>query len=225
VVLADQDDEYGNHVLLNHSDGYETFYAHLLSTSVTVGEVVKRRQQIGTVGSTGKSTAPHLHFEIRQDGVPLDPFEVVAEEVGGARQPLALGTGAHVSRAEASTADYVWPVSGQVTQGYSSAHRALDVASRAGRPVYAVADGTVVLSGEDDHRHGIHLLIEHGNGDESFYSHLSVAHVQAGQEVEIGQQIGEVGSTGMASGPHLHLEMRRGGLRLNPLDILPEITE
>jgi murein DD-endopeptidase MepM/ murein hydrolase activator NlpD len=225
VVLVDQDVEYGNHVLLDHSDGYETFYAHLQSASVTVGEAVKEQQQIGTIGNTGQSTGPHLHFEIRKDGVPLDPFEVVAEEVGGTRQPLAWGTGAHVSRAEASTADYAWPVSGHVTQGYSSAHRALDIASRAGEPVHAVADGTVVLYDEDAHLHGIHVPIDHGNGDESFYSHLSAAHVQAGQEDEIGQEIGEVGSTGMATAPHLHLEIRRRGLGLNPFNVLPEIEE
>ena len=222
VVLVDHDDDYGIHVLLDHGNGYETFYAHLRGAGVTAGEEVRKQQQIGVVGNTGKSTGPHLHFEIRKDGVPLDPYEVVT---GGARLSFALGTGATVNRMEGSTGEYVWPVSGRVTRGYSSEHEALDIANLAGSPVHAVADGTVVLSDRDNDRHGIHILVEHADGSESFYSHLGAAFVEAGQKVKMGQQIGEVGSTGMSTGPHLHLEIRKDGLRLNPFDVLPEIGE
>lgn len=65
---------YGNHVIVDHGNGFTTLYAHLNSIFVRPGESVSRGQQIGTVGNTGNSTGPHLHFEIRYQGVPRNPF-------------------------------------------------------------------------------------------------------------------------------------------------------
>jgi murein DD-endopeptidase MepM/ murein hydrolase activator NlpD len=65
---------YGNHVIIDHGNGFTTLYAHLTSIFVKPGESVTRGEQIGTVGSTGNSTGPHLHFEIRYQGVPRNPF-------------------------------------------------------------------------------------------------------------------------------------------------------
>jgi len=65
---------YGNAVLVVHSGGLTTFYAHLSSTSVKVGQSLNRGQEVGKVGSTGWSTGPHLHFETRLDGTPYDPM-------------------------------------------------------------------------------------------------------------------------------------------------------
>jgi murein DD-endopeptidase MepM/ murein hydrolase activator NlpD len=64
---------YGNHVVLRHYNGLETLYAHLSKTNVKVGEVVKAGQQLGLGGSTGRSTGPHLHFEVRYQGHTIDP--------------------------------------------------------------------------------------------------------------------------------------------------------
>ena len=65
---------YGNVVVLNHGNGISTVYAHLSSYSVHAGDTVHRGQVIARVGSTGWSTGPHLHFEVRQDGQPTDPL-------------------------------------------------------------------------------------------------------------------------------------------------------
>jgi hypothetical protein len=64
---------YGRWVEINHGNGYRTRYAHLNSQSVSVGQSVKKGQKIGTVGSTGGSSGPHLHYELRRNGVALKP--------------------------------------------------------------------------------------------------------------------------------------------------------
>jgi murein DD-endopeptidase MepM/ murein hydrolase activator NlpD len=64
---------YGNLVVVRHPSGYETRYAHLSAVSVQVGDQVGAGQQVGNVGTTGYSTGPHLHFELRHDGTPIDP--------------------------------------------------------------------------------------------------------------------------------------------------------
>jgi len=64
---------YGQHIVINHGNGYETLYAHLSKFSCKVGQKVKRGQLIGHVGSTGKSTGAHLHYEVHKDGVPINP--------------------------------------------------------------------------------------------------------------------------------------------------------
>jgi murein DD-endopeptidase MepM/ murein hydrolase activator NlpD len=64
---------YGNHVVIDHGYGYETLYGHMFKVKVHAGEAVKRGEVIGWVGSTGKSTGPHCHYEVHKNGQPVDP--------------------------------------------------------------------------------------------------------------------------------------------------------
>jgi len=75
VIFAGMDEEYGNLVIVEHGMGLESRYAHNDRLSVRVGDRVRRGQMIAAAGSTGNSTAPHLHFEIRKNGMPVDPIE------------------------------------------------------------------------------------------------------------------------------------------------------
>jgi murein DD-endopeptidase MepM/ murein hydrolase activator NlpD len=65
---------YGNHVVLSHGFGYETLYGHMVRVKSRVGQTVKRGEVIGWVGSTGKSTGPHLHYEVHKNGKQIDPI-------------------------------------------------------------------------------------------------------------------------------------------------------
>lgn len=77
VIFVGSLSVYGNAILINHGGGYSTFYAHLSGFSVSNGATVSRGQRIGSVGSTGWSTGPHLHFEIRINGTPQNPLNYV----------------------------------------------------------------------------------------------------------------------------------------------------
>jgi murein DD-endopeptidase MepM/ murein hydrolase activator NlpD len=73
VIAAGSDAEYGRVAVVDHGGGLVTLYGHNAEIAVTEGETVRRGQRIASVGSTGRSTAPHLHFEVRYDGYALDP--------------------------------------------------------------------------------------------------------------------------------------------------------
>ncbi|MDR0787319.1 MAG: M23 family metallopeptidase [Gemmatimonadota bacterium] len=78
VTEAGEDQIYGKYVRIRHADGYETVYGHASDLFVTRDDEVARHQVIALTGNTGSSTAPHLHFEVWKDGVPVDPRSVVS---------------------------------------------------------------------------------------------------------------------------------------------------
>jgi murein DD-endopeptidase MepM/ murein hydrolase activator NlpD len=73
VIMAQWYGGYGNYILIDHGGGYSTGYGHLSAMYVSNGQSVKRGQAIGAIGMTGEATGPHLHFEVRIDGKPVDP--------------------------------------------------------------------------------------------------------------------------------------------------------
>ncbi|GGA45536.1 peptidoglycan DD-metalloendopeptidase family protein [Psychrobacillus lasiicapitis] len=77
VEAAGWDGTYGNRIIVNHQNGYKTTYAHLSSISVSVGDVVPQGSKLGIMGSTGRSTGTHLHFEVKKNGVTIDPLSVL----------------------------------------------------------------------------------------------------------------------------------------------------
>ena len=85
VVAANYDNHgYGNHVIINHGYGYETLYGHMVRIKARMGQVVNRGEVIGWIGSTGKSTGPHLHYEVIKSGYKIDPVHFFFNDLSAA---------------------------------------------------------------------------------------------------------------------------------------------
>ena len=119
-----------------------------------------------------------------------------------------------------ASGQFVWPTQGGITQRYVWYHPALDIANRGLPNVLAADSGTVVTAGWSSVGYGNYIVIDHGNGFRTLYAHLSSIFVNSGQTVARGNAIGRMGSTGRSTGPHLHFEVIRNGVNLNPLNVL-----
>ncbi len=123
------------------------------------------------------------------------------------------------------TGTYVWPTTEHYLSGFDFSpetnHYGIDIAGSQGNAIYAVDSGVVVYAGWNDWGYGNVVVIDHGNGWQSLYAHLSAYNVVCGSSVTGGQVIAAMGSTGNSSGPHLHFELRNDSYRANPWDFLP----
>jgi septal ring factor EnvC (AmiA/AmiB activator) len=122
-----------------------------------------------------------------------------------------------------------WPIKGWLTSGFGmrkspftgkrKMHEGYDIAARTGTPIFATADG-VVSKSETVPGYGKLVVIEHGYGYRTYYGHNSKNLVRAGQRVVRGQKIAAVGNTGRSTGSHVHYEIRRNGVPVNPKKFL-----
>jgi murein DD-endopeptidase MepM/ murein hydrolase activator NlpD len=122
-----------------------------------------------------------------------------------------------------SGGSFAWPVDGgYISQYFHYGHYAIDIAADYGTRVKAAAAGTVIFAGWKSNGGGYQVWIAHGSGLYTTYNHMSAITVGRGQHVSRGQQVGRIGQSGNATGPHLHFEVWRGpiwdgGTRVNPL--------
>jgi len=120
----------------------------------------------------------------------------------------------------------IWPSQGTFTSGYGwrwgRMHRGIDIANNVGTPIVAAARGRVSFSGWHDGGYGYFVEITHEDGSRTRYGHNSTLLVREGQQVDQGQVISQMGSTGRSTGPHLHFEVLPAGEgAMNPLQFLP----
>lgn len=107
-----------------------------------------------------------------------------------------------------------------VSQKYWALHPGLDMSARLGEPIRPISNGKVILAEKSWFGYGNLVVITHGVEYESWYAHLSKINVVVGQDVTQQTIIGEVGSTGRSTGPHLHLEVHENGVTVNPATVL-----
>jgi murein DD-endopeptidase MepM/ murein hydrolase activator NlpD len=119
---------------------------------------------------------------------------------------------------------FVWPTVARTLSGYDyspSLHPGIDIAGPEGNTVFATDSGVVVYAGWSEFGYGYLIVLDHGNGWQSAYAHLSAVSVGCGQSVSQGMAIGAVGNTGNSTGPHLHFELRSEIYgKVNPWDFV-----
>jgi murein DD-endopeptidase MepM/ murein hydrolase activator NlpD len=121
------------------------------------------------------------------------------------------------------TGSFVWPAANHVLSGndYWSGHLGIDIAAGEGAAIFAADAGVVVYSGWSEYGYGYMIMIDHGNGYQTLYAHMSVLKAVCGQSVGRGAVIGAAGNTGNSFGAHLHFELRYLGGFVNPWSVLP----
>ncbi len=261
---------YGNHVIIDHENGWLTIYAHMIAGSVYQSPVtgvqdpewkesaeikVSCSTVIGEVGTSGNSTGPHLHFEVRKDGTPMDPFcgpcsgptsfwthRGDGDPITDCKQQLHPSKyGLEVDNSPLPLhmpfrSGTTWQVGG-IGSFYGDCHHLDEIndyyaidwnlvnGNDYGEPVYPVAPGKVIYIGEGtryDRNDQITLAINHGKFVDVLhtfdspalgtvktrYAHLSKVSVSVNQQVFLDTKLGEIGESGNARGPHLHLSFR-----------------
>lgn len=148
----------------------------------------------------------------RTDDIGHDYFDAVERDIGRLADSLAV-------------LPFGKPVSGSISSGYGyrkspfsdtrEFHGGIDFRGKTGTEIVATADG-VVDKAKRFGGYGKHVVIKHKKGYKTLYAHLSKIEVKKGQRVVAGEKIGEIGSTGRSNGPHLHYEIIRHGMRINP---------
>jgi len=131
------------------------------------------------------------------------------------------------SNRDLSADGWIWPTRGMFSSGFGwrwgRMHKGIDIANNVGTQIVAAKDGVVSFSGWHGGGYGYLVTLNHPDGSRSLYAHNSRLLVQEGQEVQQGQQISLMGSTGRSTGPHLHFEIHPPGRgAVNPLQFLPQ---
>jgi murein DD-endopeptidase MepM/ murein hydrolase activator NlpD len=162
---------------------------------------------------------PDGEREFRQWIIPTIP----RGRAGVSSSLYGAGTCAGGYEGAYGTGAFVWPAGNHSLSGndYWSGHLGIDIAAGEGAPIYAADSGVVVFSGWATGGYGYMVMIDHGNGYQTVYAHLSQASASCGRSVIQGGTIGYSGSSGNSTGAHLHFEVRYQGGFVSPWYVLP----
>jgi murein DD-endopeptidase MepM/ murein hydrolase activator NlpD len=130
------------------------------------------------------------------------------------------------TQARQAASGWMWPITGPLSSYFGPSHPLgidVDLYGRAGAPIVAARGGVVTFAGGNPCcSYGYYVEIDHGDGFTSLYSHFNAPPpVRIGQRVAQGEVVGYAGTTGYSTGVHLHFEIRKGGVPVNPLAFLP----
>ena len=183
-------------------------------------ELVASKGQLVESRSRKKQSLASLSAEERADAGEIDSLVKVSAELTA--KIRAAQSHSTVQRS-ASGAGLIWPVSAPITSPFGwrwgRMHEGIDLGAAYGTPIAAAAAGTVIYAGWLG-GYGNLTVIDHGGGLATAYGHQSSIAVSVGEQVAQGQTIGNVGSTGHSTGPHLHFEVRVNGEAVDPLGYL-----
>jgi len=223
-------------------EGFET-----LTSTLESARNIKRSFVLGHARLEDRNSIPLeliSQYEILKLSIPLEVKTQTVQQLGfneaeflginknRAAEDFKLAKIYAVRSPRAWTAPFAAPARGRVTSPFGtprqyapgtpiSYHTGMDYGSARGTPIYAVNDGEVAFVGKYVVRGNITVL-DHGLGVYTAYLHQSKVLVKVGQKVARGQKIGEVGTTGLSTAPHLHLEFRLRGVAVSPLEWLGE---
>jgi LysM repeat protein len=177
----------------------------------TLGDLALPNIPVGTMlfipGGIGEST----------DWMPVITRDTPAESTS-----FGAGYCGVITQGAVGNGTFIWPTTDTWLSGYdySSIHHGIDIDGDIGNPIYASDAGVVVYEGPNNSGYGNLIILDHGNGWQTVYGHLNAIYVTCAQSVTQGDVIGELGTTGNSSGPHLHFEIRKDGGYVNPWDML-----
>ncbi len=217
---------YGKRIELEHNNTMKTLYAHLNAFNVTEGQKVEQGDVIGYVGSTGGSTAPHLHFEIRQNDKAINPASLLG--IVSANKEVEIEN--DIFSAPIAPAELIKTSSGYGMRVHPISkkkmmHNGVDYVAKLNTNILAIGDGVVRTVDHDfveGKGHGRFVIVDHENGYSSLYSQLNAYNVKEGQQVKQGDVIGLLGSSGISTGPHLHLEIKKDGQFIDPESVIKQ---
>ena len=163
----------------------------------------------------------YLHSKENEIKVNGQPILVAAKSADSQKSEADVEISAVVS-ARISPFDYKYPVeNGRISQGYSSYHRAYDIATALGNEITPIGSGIVEYAGFVPDGKGNIVIVDHGDGLKSIYAHMGKIDVGLGNMVNGKSGLGTVGLTGHTTGPHVHLELYDKGVAVNPGSVLP----
>ena len=202
-------------------------YLKALATQMDVGEIApddRFDMVLANVrsGEGDSHPGPLLYAGLDRNG--QRSLQLVAWNLGGRIGWVDAATAGQVQ----PTAEMIWPVNARITSTFglryhpilhfSRMHRGIDFGAGLGTPIHAAADGQVVRAGWAG-GYGRQVRIAHAGGLATSYSHMSRMIVEPGSIVHQGDLIGYVGSSGLSTGPHLHYEVMRNGVAVNPMGV------
>jgi murein DD-endopeptidase MepM/ murein hydrolase activator NlpD len=177
-----------------------------------VGDYANPNIQPGTMLVVPGGTRPNVSWVSARD-----------QEVSG-NSYLGPGACGGIIYGNVGTGSFTWPTTAHWLSGYEynpPVHNGLDFGGDFGSPIYAADSGVIVYSGWSDRGYGNLIVIDHDGGWQTYYSHMiDGTLLPCGSNVQKGQLIASMGSTGNSTGPHLHFEMRLNGYPVNPWDFL-----
>lgn len=169
-------------------------------------------------------TAPVASYlEMRRADVVIGGHKILVAQTLDSKPADEVGIDQEIS-AHKSPFEFYKPVDGYISQGFSAYHKANDIAAPYGAPVHPIGEGKVTFAGMVYEGHGKMVIVDHGDGLKSTYSHMAKIEVGVGNQVNGKTEIGTVGLTGRTTGPHVHMEIIDNETYVDPSGILPGLT-